>query len=379
MVMLGRSGGMQLNDLLGRLGMPGGFIGAQADMLSGNSLGVLKNLRDGYNETALGRGTTRFERIIGRGGMMRRMGGMGIPPFGAMASPGRMLPIMGPMAGGGYSGGFQRIDMAAGSSNNFMSRMFNPRRRAGVKLERLLKRNPSARAAFESAIGGRIVGFGRNDGRMTIQRFAPGFQPIPGFAQNPMANHALGSMHGMQHSVLGQAGKLGLLGAGLGGAMGALGGLLSGGMMGNPFGGLMMGGLGGLLSGGMMGGDPLSLDAWRGHYFTDEEAGDPGIGAPDADPDGDGHSNEQEFLAGTDPTDVASVLRILSLARAGSGALELRWAGVAGRRYVVERTSDLRHGFGAVTGDIAGTPPENVLTLTLGEAPAGFYRVRLAQ
>lgn len=128
-----------------------------------------------------------------------------------------------------------------------------------------------------------------------------------------------------------------------------------------------------------VGGDPLSLDAWRGHYFTDEEAGDPGIGAPDADPDGDGHSNEQEFLAGTDPTDVASVLRILSLARAGSGALELRWAGVAGRRYVVERTSDLRHGFGAVTGDIAGTPPENVLTLTLGEAPAGFYRVRLAQ
>ena len=253
MVMLGRSPGLQLNDLLGRLGMPGGYVGAQADMLAGNPVGVLRNMQDGYREAALGRGTGRFERIMSRGGAL--------PPFGACPSPGRMLPIAGPICGRGYSGGFQTIDMAAGTPNNFMSRMFNGKRRAGVKLERLLKRNPAARAAFEQSIGGRIVSFGRNDGKFTIQRFPPGTQPIPGFAQNPMAMSAVSSLSGMQHSVLGQLGKLGLIGAGVGGGIGALGGLLGGAMMGNPFGGLMMGGLGGLLSGGLGG---LSMGAGMG-------------------------------------------------------------------------------------------------------------------
>jgi len=225
--------------------MPGGYVGAQADMLAGNPVGVLRNMQDGYREAALGRGTGRFERVMSRGGA--------IPPFGACHSPTSMLPISGPICGGGYRGGFQSIDVARGAPNTFFSRIFNGKRRAGAKLERLLKRNPHARAAFEQSVGGRIVGFGRNDGKMTLQRFPPGPQPIPGFAQNPMANSALGCLGGMQHSVLGQIGKLGLIGAGVGGGLGALGGLLGGAMMGNPFGGLMMGGLGGLLSGGLGG------------------------------------------------------------------------------------------------------------------------------
>ena len=51
---------------------------------------------------------------------------------------------------------------------------------------------------------------------------------------------------------------------------------------------------------------PLSpYQQWQIQYFgniTDPNA------APDADPDGDGVSNQQEFLAGSDPTSAASLI-----------------------------------------------------------------------
>src|SRR5262249_45599170 len=46
-------------------------------------------------------------------------------------------------------------------------------------------------------------------------------------------------------------------------------------------------------------------DAWETTYFNDPSSAD-----PDADPDGDGMSNRAEYLAGTDPTDPSSYLRI---------------------------------------------------------------------
>ena len=67
---------------------------------------------------------------------------------------------------------------------------------------------------------------------MTIQRFAPGFTPVPGMALNPMANTALGCMAGMDSAILGQAAFMGAGQFGLGSLYG-----------GNPFGGYMVGGL----------------------------------------------------------------------------------------------------------------------------------------
>jgi hypothetical protein len=52
------------------------------------------------------------------------------------------------------------------------------------------------------------------------------------------------------------------------------------------------------------------LDGWRFRYFTPEELEDETISGPDADPDDDGFSNRDEFKAGTDPRDAASVLRV---------------------------------------------------------------------
>ena len=79
---------------------------------------------------------------------------------------------------------------------------------------------------------------------------------------------------------------------------------------------------------------------WAAEHFTPEELLDPGIGGEDADPDGDGLSNHQEFLAGTDPSDADSVLQISSVRRV-AGGLELQWQSVPGRTYRIALADSL--------------------------------------
>jgi hypothetical protein len=215
--------GTQINDVLGKFGLPGGFLGAQVDTLLGNPLGALANLRDGFQEAAKGRGTSKFERITGR------------LPHAHPQCPNKLLNAYRPLCGAGYHGGRQRIDLAAGTPNNRLSRIFNPRRRGAAQLERLLKTNPRARAAFERAVGGRITSFGKSDGQMTIQRYPRGFCPTPHLGVSPFAAPAMGILPGMANSVLSR-----LAGAGLGAAAG-------GAITANPFGALMGAGLGGMI------------------------------------------------------------------------------------------------------------------------------------
>lgn len=58
-------------------------------------------------------------------------------------------------------------------------------------------------------------------------------------------------------------------------------------------------------------------------------------GLPDGDDDGDGQSNFQESVAGTDPWDAASVFRLNGLTALPQACL-LRWTSVMGKRYQVE-------------------------------------------
>jgi hypothetical protein len=216
--------GQRLQMLMNNLGMSGDATAAQYEMLRNNPTGALKFLQDGFSNCAHG-----FDAFQG-----------GIPPFGAMPNPAAMMGVNGQLCGCGYHGGREKIDLAQGKSGL---------RGDAIKLERLLRTNDKARAAFESSIGGRITGFGRTDGKITIERFAPGFSPIPGMAQNPLANTALGSLAGMEQAIMAQAATLGLLSAG----GGAVAGLATAGLTGgNPFMGLMLGGLGGLTA-NMMG------------------------------------------------------------------------------------------------------------------------------
>ena len=52
--------------------------------------------------------------------------------------------------------------------------------------------------------------------------------------------------------------------------------------------------------------------------------------------DGDGHSDRAEFEAGTTPTNGQSVLRVLTLQKAGSGPVEVLWASEAGKLYELQ-------------------------------------------
>lgn len=232
------SAGTLVNDFLGVFNIRGAGIGLAIDSLTGNSAGALQNLHDQMLETALGSGTGPIQRAM--------FSQMGIPPFLGMPSPMNAFPAMMPLCGCGY-GGAQQIDLAPGTSNiPIFSKLFSPQRRMAGQFERQLRNNPYARAAFEAQIGGRIIDFGiRNDGKFTVQRFAPGFAPMPGMAFNPLANNAFGYMAGMNSAAMmgGYAGMpgfgspfQGFLAGGFSNILGAGGQYAMPGVMQSPFG-----------------------------------------------------------------------------------------------------------------------------------------------
>jgi hypothetical protein len=96
------------------------------------------------------------------------------------------------------------------------------------------------------------------------------------------------------------------------------------------------------------------------------------------DHDGDGLSNLAEYLAGTNPGDPVSSLRITRIeAEQGSGIL-IAWQSAPNRFYTIQRTPDLSVGFTNLAEHIAATPPENVYWDTgATNAAQFFYRIKL--
>ncbi len=113
-------------------------------------------------------------------------------------------------------------------------------------------------------------------------------------------------------------------------------------------------------------------DAWETTHFGSTT--NP-LGAADYDYDHDGQDNLHEYVAGTTPTDPASVFKITGVTREPGGNLLLEWPSVLGKSYRIQASTDL-HGF-EFTADapIAGTG--GILTKSLPAAPpsAGFYRI----
>src|SRR6202040_3786310 len=60
----------------------------------------------------------------------------------------------------------------------------------------------------------------------------------------------------------------------------------------------------------------------------------------EADNDGDGMSNLQEYLAGTNPTDSASAFRITSITPSNNDAM-ITWRTAGGRTNIVQAMTDL--------------------------------------
>ena len=76
---------------------------------------------------------------------------------------------------------------------------------------------------------------------------------------------------------------------------------------------------------------------------------------PTADPDGDGLSNAEEGIAGTDPGNQLSVFTIH--VEPGSGYNRLFWEGRLDRIYTIRSSPGLAVPFTVVADDIAGEEP----------------------
>jgi subtilisin family serine protease len=113
-------------------------------------------------------------------------------------------------------------------------------------------------------------------------------------------------------------------------------------------------------------------DWWELEYFSHLTGTD-----PNADPDHDGMSNLAEWLAGTNPTNAASSLRLTLLSVSNINNVMLGWPGVAGKTYQLERSTNLLAGFDTViSAHIPATAPTNVFTDTVNlPVNARFYRV----
>jgi Concanavalin A-like lectin/glucanases superfamily len=130
---------------------------------------------------------------------------------------------------------------------------------------------------------------------------------------------------------------------------------------------------------------PLTAEqAWRLTYFGTSD--DSGNAADSADPDGDGNSNQVEFLAGTDPTLIGSAFVIASVAHSTSET-KISFPSIAGRIYALERSDTLLTDSWSLV-ESAGIPQDaivgtgaviEVIDSGASAIPARFYRARVSR
>ena len=94
------------------------------------------------------------------------------------------------------------------------------------------------------------------------------------------------------------------------------------------------------------------------------------------DPDKDGFSNRQEYLAGTDPQSAASMLALIS-ATPNHGGTDLRFEAVAGRSYTILETTSLSSGTWHRLTDLAPLDTTGLVTIHDPNPPTTnrFYRL----
>ena len=114
-------------------------------------------------------------------------------------------------------------------------------------------------------------------------------------------------------------------------------------------------------------------DAWERIYFG-------GLGVdPNADPDGDGMSNLEEYLAGTTPTNSSDALQITDLTISPEGTnASITWSSVLTRFYTIQESTNLNSS--TWTDSIAGivVPVQSTTThaFTDSSSTNRFYRIQ---
>ena len=123
--------------------------------------------------------------------------------------------------------------------------------------------------------------------------------------------------------------------------------------------------------------DPF--EAWRQTSFTSAQLTNAAISSATADPDEDGLNNEQEYLAGTNPTNALSCLVLYAPTNniAADGKFVVRWQSVSSKMYKVMAATNLLTGFTDLATNIHATPAVNVHTDSVENAGQRFYRIKL--
>ena len=97
-----------------------------------------------------------------------------------------------------------------------------------------------------------------------------------------------------------------------------------------------------------------------------------------ADTDGDGMNNWQEWIAGTNPTNALSVLKMLSPSNTTAGPPVITWESVNTRTYFLQRATNLTGplAFSALQSNLVGQPSRTAYTdTTATNAGPYFYRI----
>ena len=98
---------------------------------------------------------------------------------------------------------------------------------------------------------------------------------------------------------------------------------------------------------------------------------------PNLDSDGDGATNGEEAVAGTDPNDPNSVFQATETERTGDG-VRVTWSSVEGKAYDIEYSSDLinwnKINDAAIPADAGGSTSFEDTDADRTSAPVGFYR-----
>jgi predicted esterase len=120
----------------------------------------------------------------------------------------------------------------------------------------------------------------------------------------------------------------------------------------------------------------MLMMSWLPQYY-------PGAGALEPlftqDTDGDGMTAEEEYNAGTKPTDAASVFRCFPLERNGD-EWALRWSSVPGKTYTVYSSTNLNGGWSPLQPeDIPADPSGTNIWMDSANHPAAFYRIEVAR
>jgi len=115
-------------------------------------------------------------------------------------------------------------------------------------------------------------------------------------------------------------------------------------------------------------------DLWKFNSFGDTNIVN---GGPTDDYDGDGISNGDELIAGTDAASTNSVFVASSTSVSMNGLYVVEWPSVKGRIYSLSRVTDLLSGIESnIATGIDATPPANTYEDT-SPTPSSFYKIRV--